>query len=679
LRGAVQPLLTQALVVLIPGILVTAAIFRPGSLRFPGRLALAFVGGFTVVSLVTWALALFSILSTETLVTGLGIVSVASAVLGWRRAPPLERFRDLKEDFQSEAWINALGLAVMGAVAWARVGSSPLRSLLSSTGMRFWGDGVEIAVGGEIPQQTLQWGQSIEPAASKMTFNCFTAAMHLVGGPDPLINLTGAAWLVAVFLVPVLWWLGRELGLKRVAPLLPLLLVANLLILPGEFAIDLAPYRAESFGRAVAFSALALAIARLRENGDWGAFAVVGFLFGVGAATHLVPTMISIGILLWFVVYQRLRGRLSLRLGIQVAAGIVLAPLVMAVIWFLPGATLGFTGLSQPAPVAGPEDRFDPTLLFASGRRVPLEKIQTRDWYEPPSQIAKGLIRNTLDVPVQNGWLWLGVAAIVALTLLLLAPDSLRPVALASIATLVNIVAASLLFSRLYDSVAMANFGQRRLFDYAQLVVWLILLLVAELILIQASRLQPRLALAILVAGTVVLATQLLPDLRDLRQPPALASRQIEILDWTRDNTPCDSRILSNRRTSGSFQVLTGRAGINEGMGPFFRPELLQLVNRFLIDTNTFYGDPARGREFLEEHGVDYVVLYQGVGGTRDLRRARGFPELMEQASFLQLVYSGRASNVYRVDGLQPDTVPRPSDHPGYVCQRGPIQPEEVR
>ncbi|MGH2698870.1 MAG: hypothetical protein ACRDJL_06680 [Actinomycetota bacterium] len=668
-----QPLLIQALVVLIPGVLVTAAIFRPGSLGIPGRLALTFVGGYTVVSLVTWVLALFSILSTTTLVVGLGIVSIASAVRAWRRAPPLERFRVLKSDFLDEAWVNGLGLAVMGAVAWARFGLSPLRSLLSSTGMRFWADGVEIAAGGEIPHQTLQWGESIEPAASKMAFNCFTAAMHLVGGPHPLINLTGALWLVAVFMVPVLWWLGRELGLNRVAPLLPLLLVANRLILPGEFTNDLAPYRAESFGRAVAFSALALAIARIRGNGGWGAFAVVGFLFGVGAATHLVPTMISIGILFWYLVYQRIRARLSLRLGIQVASGIALAALVMMVIWFLPGATLGFTGVKQPAPVAGPEDRFDPTLRFASGRRVPLEKIQARDWYEPPSEIARSLVGRVLGVPVENGWLWLGGAAIVAVALLLLSPDRLRPVALASIATGANIMVAALLFSRLYDSVAMANFGQRRLFDYAQLVVWLILLLIAELLLIQATRLRPSIALVILVSFTLVLATLLLSDFREEREPAAIAFSHIEIYDWIRDNTHCDARVLSNRRTSGAFQVLTGRAGVNEGMGPFFRPGLLQRVNRFLIDTNAFYGDPGRGRDFLEEHGVDYVVLYQGLGG-RDLRRARGFPDLMEQAPFLQLVFSGRTAKLYRVDGLQPDSVPRPSEYPGYVCQSGPIR-----
>jgi len=675
MRGDLQLLLIQALVVLIPGILVTAAVLRPGSLSIPGRIALSFVGGYSVVSLVTWLLAVFSILSRTTLTVGLGIASVAAAIVAWRRSSPRERFHDLKQDFKADTWGNAVGLAVMGGVAWARLGFSPLPSFLSFTGMRFWGDGVEIATSGDVPHQTLQWGQSIEPAASKMFTNCFTAAMHLVGGEHALINITGPIWLVSVFLVPVLWWLGRELGLTRVAPLLPLVLVANPFLLPGEFTKDLIPYRAESFGRAVAFSALALAIARIHENGNWGDFAVVGFLFGIAATTHLVPTVVAIGILVWFLVYQRVRGRLSFRLGIRTAAALALAGLVTATIWFLPGASLAFTGVKQPAPVAGPEDRVDPTLLFSSGRRVPLEKIQARDWYTPPDKIADRLVGDFFEGSVQNGWLWLFIAVAIAVALLFLAPDRLRPIALASIATGVNIIVASLIFSRLYDSMAMANFGHRRLFDYAHLAVWLIILLVVDLVLIQIARLQPRIAPAIVVTLTLVLAVPLLSDLRELREHPARAFPQIEVLDWVRDNTDCDARILSNTRTSGAFQVLTGRAGVNEGMGPFFRPELLRQVNRFLIDTKAFYWDPENGRDFLEEQGVDYVVLYRGVGDSRAIRQAKGFPHLMEQTPFLQLVYSGSAANIYRVDGLSPDAdVARPSDHPGYVCQSGSIR-----
>jgi hypothetical protein len=668
-------LLIQALVVLVPGILVTAAVLRPGSLSIPGRIALSFVGGYSVVSLVTWLLAVFSILSRTTLTASLGLLSLAMAFVAWRRASPRERFHDLIEDFKADSWGNALGLAVIGVVAWARLGFSPLPSFLSFTGMRFWGDGVEIASSGGIPHQTLQWGQSIEPAASKMFTNCFTAAMHLVGGEHALVNITGAVWLVAVFLVPVFWWLGRELGLTRVAPLLPLLLVANPLLLPGEFTKDLIPYRAESFGRAVAFSGLALAIARINGNRGWSDFAVVGFLFGIAATTHLVPTVIAIGILVWFLVYQRVRGRLSLRLGIRTIAALALAGLVTATIWFLPGATLAFTGVKQPAPVAGPEDQFDPTLLFASGRRVSLEKIQAREWYTPPDKIADGLVGSFFEGPVQNSWLWIVVAFGVAVVLLFLAPDGLRPVALASIATVVNIIAAALLFSRLYDSMAMANFGQRRLFDYAQFAVWLTILLAIDLILIQTARLQPRVASVIIAVLTVVLAVPLLSDLRELRTHPAHAFPRLEILEWVRDNTDCDARILSNTRTSGAFQVLTGRAGVNEGMGPFFRPELLQQVNRFLIDTKAFYWEPERGRAFLEEQGVDYVVLYRAVRDTRAIRQAKGFPHLMKQTPFLRLVYSGRAANIYRVEGLSLDgAVARPSDHPGYICQSGAIR-----
>lgn len=669
-----QSLLTQALVVLIPGALVTAATFRPGSLNLPGRLALTFAGGYSVVSVVTWILALFSILSRTSLIVGLTLVAIASAIVAWRRAAPRKRLHDLVDDFRSEPWINATGLAVVAGIAWARFGFSPLRSLTAFTGMRFWGDGVEIATAGEVPNLTLQWGQSIAPAASKMAFNCFTAAMHLVGGPHPLINITGAVWLGAVAIAPVLWWLGRELGLKLTAPLLPLLLVANPTLLGGEFTNDLLPYRAESFGRVVAFSALALAILRVREKGSWGDFAVVGALFGIAAATHLVPTVVSIGILFWYVVYRAVRRRLSLRLGIKAAAGLALAGLLAATLWFLPGATLAFTGVAKPAPVAGPEDRFDPTALFGGGRRVPLEKIEARDWNRPPSEIAARLVEDTTGGSVENAWLWLGLAAIAMVTLVILAPDGPRPVAIASLATGLNILVAALVFARVYDAMAMANFGQRRLFDYAHLVVWLLILLLLELLLVLVKRLEPRLALALLLVSTLAIGIRLLPDLRAQPEPPRSAFGEIEVLNWVRENAPCDARILSNLRTSGAYQVLTGRAGVAEGMGPFFRPELLRSVNRFLIASKDFYMNPLGARSFLEEHGVDYVVLYTGVGNTRSIRRAQGYPQSMERAPFLQLVFTGQAANIYRVEGLQLDTVPRSPGHPGYVCQSGSIQ-----
>jgi hypothetical protein len=671
----VSALLIESLVVLAPGAIMTAALFPPGSLSIPGRLALMYVVGYSAVAVVTWILATMSVLTATTLLVALGAVSLGAAILAWRRGSAMERFRQLANELRAELWPTVLGLAVMVAVATIRVGFSPLRSFLSYTALRFWGDGVEIATAGEIPQRTLQWGQSIAPAASKMLFNCFTAAMDLVSGPDTLPSIAGATLLPAVFVVPALWWLGRELGLGLTAPILPLVVTANLFLFSEEFAADLTPFRAESFGRVVAFSALALCIVAIRTRAGWFPFAFAGFLFGVAALTHLVPTVIALGILGWIAVYELVRRRLSLQVGLRLAGGLILAALMVPLVWFLPGATLGFTGVKGPAPVVGPVEGIDPTRLFATGRRVPLEKTERTDWYLPPQVFARRLVESTVGVPVQNGWLWLGLAGAGTVLLTILAPDRLRPAGVAALALGANIMVATLIFARFYDSFAMALFGPRRLFDYAPIVVWLLLLLMLELFLKLAGKLHPGVPIAIGVACGLVLMALLLPDLREMRVVPSAATVEVEVLNWVRDNTPCDARILSNKRTSGAFQVLSGRVGVNEGMGPFFRPELMDRVNRFLIETNRFYAYPFGKRKFLARYGVDYVVLFRGAGGTRDLKKARGFPQVMERTNYLTPVYSTDAANIYRVEGAETNAdLPQAADHPGYVCQTGAIE-----
>jgi hypothetical protein len=670
------PVLIESLVLLIPGALLTAVLFRPGSLTIPGLLTLAFVGGYSVAALVAWALALLSVLTPATLLAGLATVSVLFGALAWRRGPPGERLRDLKAQLRADPWDAVLGLTVMGVVAWVRLSFSPVLSLPTNTGMRFWADGLEIATAGEIPDRTLQWGQSIAPAASKMLFNCFTAAMSLLGGPDALPNIAGAVWLIAVFTIPALWWLGRELGLGLTAPVLSLVLAGNPTIITGEFTRDLNPYRAESVGRVVAFSALALAIAAIRENSGRSRFVIVGLLFAIATPTHLVPTAVSLGILLWWVVYCLGRRRVSRQVVTRLAAGLVLGAAVASIIWFLPNSTLAFGGVTERAPVAAPEDRFDPTLLFSQGRRVPLEAIQERDWYTPPAALARRLVGITIKAPVQNGWLWIGVAAGLAVLMTLVAPERLRPVGVVSMALTTNTVLATLLFARVYDAGALANFGLRRLADYGPLIVWLLLLLMIELILIGIKRIDRRLPVVGILVSALLLLIILMPDLREVGEGSERNRREIEVLNWVRDNTPCDVRILSNKRTSGTFQVLTGRAGVNEGMGPFFRPELLRNVNRFLIRTNRFFANPSDNGPFLTKHGVDYVLLFWRAGGrTRDLRSARGYPMDMEEAPFLELLHGGGGASIYRVNAVDSsEHLPEPSDHPGYVCQRGPIK-----
>jgi hypothetical protein len=119
-----------------------------------------------------------------------------------------------------------------------------------------------------------------------------------------------------------------------------------------------------------------------------------------------------------------------------------------------------------------------------------------------------------------------------------------------------------------------------------------------------------------------------------------------------RTNTPCDARLLTNSRTVGAFQAVTGRISVTEGMGPFLRPIMLRRVINLFMDARRFFRDPSAEREFLVQRGVDYVVVSRGL--------AIGHPSLvgavneqaLESASFLEQVADTPEFTVYRVTDL---------------------------
>jgi hypothetical protein len=131
---------------------------------------------------------------------------------------------------------------------------------------RYWVDGMEIADAGQVPASTLHYGDIYPTATSKIVLNTFSAAVDLLLGGDAETGLNALLFVGALGSAVGLWAIGWELGLRYTAPLLAVLTVANRPVLNGELPVDLANYKAEIFGRMVAFCAAPLMLHVLRKG-----------------------------------------------------------------------------------------------------------------------------------------------------------------------------------------------------------------------------------------------------------------------------------------------------------------------------------------------------------------------------------------------------------------------------
>ena len=256
---SVGAVLGVALLLLVPGIPASLALARPGRLDTVTRLALAPVLGSVLVAFVAFMLTVPGMLHPATFFPGLGLVTAALSYLVIRRDGGF--LRHIRTDIanrQGDPWPVVLGLAVVVAVAVVRWSFAPDVHFSAASGWRYWADAVEIADAGRVPPASLQYGTDLVPTVSKVFLNALNAGASFVIGRSALPALGALLFVGSVGFAGVLWSLGRELGLRWTAPLLPLLMVANRRWLGTEITTDLDAYRAETFGRLLAFGALAL-------------------------------------------------------------------------------------------------------------------------------------------------------------------------------------------------------------------------------------------------------------------------------------------------------------------------------------------------------------------------------------------------------------------------------------
>jgi hypothetical protein len=672
----------------VPGAVATSALLPPNRMSLPGRLALTFGLGFSIVGVVSFGLALATVLSLLSLITTLALFTVGMAVVAIRRGAPRDRLRAVGAELRARPWQLLTGLAVLVAIAVARARLSPLTAIASDAPLRYWADGMDIASTGGIPEQSLQWGDLYAPSAMKMLMNSFSGAMSLVGGPEALPVIGVLMWISAVGLATTLWWLALELGFSWTAPLLPLVVSANNLLFGGEeISADLISYRAENFGRVIAFCALALAVHNLRAGREGGlpGYLVAGALIGVSSSFHLVPTFVALALLMFFAITflveetwkrsgRRWRHDAEARAAVaHLGAAGAVALLLAGSVVFMGRGDLALQGAGGTDAYAIDGREPDPTLLFVEGRRVPVSAAEGRAWYQPPGRLVGTFLRRATGTEVTAPWIWLSAGVVGAIVMIVFVPASLRPAATAALGLLAALLIVSLAFAYLYNLWAQANFGPRRLFDYASTPVYLLLLVLLEVAFFRLSRVRSWIPGGTLAVSAALLASMLLPP---LRPGPGLIKpgvKTIRDLEWIRRNTPCDARLVSNRRTNATYQVLTGRVSVTEGMGPHLRPEMLGTIIDLLQRNQAFFRNPSLHRDYLEDEAIDHVVVVRGAG--HGLRAVAGNPGLMDKAGFLRLVHKGERANVYEVvDPEQPDEFPDPANFPGFECRRDPIE-----
>jgi hypothetical protein len=650
-----------AATVVVPGATALLALSRRISPPVPTALALVLALGYTVSGSVALVLALAHVFSTAAFAIGLvaAVAALLTVALSSGRPPRPAWVRRPAEAELPALAAGGLGLAV---VAFSALRVDPAVNLTSGGRWRYWADGREIAVLGHVPSSVHQWGASYPTTVSKVFLNAFTAGFSSLAGADVLPGYGALYLLGLVGTAAALWALAWELELRATSPLVPLLCAAFLHLhgvgVSERFAGIEGLYKAEWIGRMVAFTSLALAIRGLRR-GERSSLLLGGGLLAVAAVTHGVPTLVVLLLGVAYLAAWSVAERRPRQAAVAVLTVALPATLVAGVVLLAAGGNLGFGGATSPyVEVNGA----DPTALFTGSGRG----LRSGTFYLQPWLLAKRLAEAGLSTEPGTLVMVLLIVAVAAAAVLGLwrMPRDLAPLpaTAALFGLLLWLVAVA--FSARSHAYIPATFGQRRLFDFANLAVLLAVLPWLEL----AARrfaghgrrtLVPALA-AVAVAAAVAHQLQPAPVGSD-------AGRLAAAMNAVHANVPCGARILPNRRSNAAFEVLAGRESVLEGMAPYLRPTMLSSVlTQIRQAEQVLRGDPA-GRDLLRREGIGYVVLLSGKSGSVSRASRR---QALAQAEGLQQVYADRNVVIYRVDGAPPPGQPAP----GFDCQAPPVR-----
>jgi len=655
-----------ATLVLAAGAVASAAVYPPGTVALPTRVASAFGLGYAVAALTPALLVVLHVFDRVPTAAALLVVVAALGVAGHRRCRPLRALADdVRGQVRAAPVALALGAAVIVAIAAARL-AVPVAPVHGA--WRYWADGLELAAVGHVPAASLQWGVLHPPAVSKMAGNAFTGELSFVFAAHPLAGMATALWLAVTGYAVGLFAFGWELGLRKTSPLLPLLGIAGAhlplgISLNADSIAKLTFFQDEDMGRAVALIGAAMALPCLRGEAGRAARVATGCVLAAAGLTHAIPAGVAVAFLL---AYALLRlGRRETRRTALAAMGVILATAGLAAIVLL-GPSHGEIGL-QGASGGGYAlflGRYDPTAYADNRFLLPKPKGHAR-WYEPPTTTISEL------VDAATGWTTHGAGLLAALiatavavaAVLVWGTQGLRLAVLSAVALEAVLLAVALAFSYRQSLYVPATFGERRLFEYASIPVMLVALAAVETGLARLGGASTR-APAVIAAGLVVLVLAAAGPSRVRGDVPTGAGTA-DYIAAARLATPCNARILPTVTSKGAFQALTGRADILEGMAPFLRPAILRTTVRLTHLARRYLAHPAAHPGFLDAEHVDDLLIGRGkAAGWAAFAHAPGLAFVRQVGAVRVYRHVGRGAGRGGV---------RPDDAPGYTCRRTPF------
>jgi len=636
----------------VPGIAASLAAFPPGRISLVTRAAAAFGLGYAVAGGCAFVLSSVHAFRLYIFIPLWLAASAVLWVLALRRASLRDQARAIAADVRSDRFPLLLGGLVVAAVLVVHFG---LIYMLGGPHYVYYLNGLEIANAHGVPAATPEYGQSWPPATDKIFLDAFTGVVFLLNH-NVLIGPGVLLWLATLGAALGLWASAWELGLRYTGSLLPLLVLSNRVILDTGATRAFTEYRAEDFGWAVAFCALALGIAAIRDGG-WNRIIAAGVVLAAASGSHLIPVVLVVFALCFVGVAELLRdesNRARLATVRQVIAVGAVSGLGGLAIRLFAGGAFGLEGASDPGGYAAIHTTFDPTAYLYTGAFLPRVAAGSRQWYVPPRRVIGSMFADALGTrwPLWAVVFLVGGALLAAALLFLLVKTDLRTVGVVGIGILAAVVFVALAFDFHYHVYIDATFGIRRMAQFSSLGLILIGLGVVEALLMLLSRTELQLAMVAAVVPAVLLGALVLPSSGVSPGFRHLSRERLEFVNWVRTHTPCGARFLVNQRTEGTLTTLTGRDTLTEGMGAFLRLGQMPYVVNLMLDTRNFYRSAPSQEAFLRQHNITYVV----VARTNDLL---GYPgpihtpttTATDAAPFLRPVYVTPSVVVYRVAG----------------------------
>ena len=596
---------------LVPGVGAALAVAPPGAVAIETRIALAFGLGYALVAGAAILLALAHVFARPSFVAAVVVATAVVWFLAVKRASLRAHWAALVTQAREAPFPLAAGLALVLAVALLWPFQPEGRVLSIRPAWRYWADGLELGAAGHVPSQSGQWGYEIPTTVSKVVLNAFEGGISMLLGPHPLAPMHAILVVATVGFVAALLALGRELGLGNFAPLLPALtvLVPKSWPLSHEIPNHHGWYSAEGLGRMVAFSALLLGIYAVGTR-TRGPVLLTGVLLAIAGLTHGVPTLVAGVLLALYALGVVLLDRKLFRPVLVGGAALVALTGVLYVgVLGLSGGDLGFQGATGGSAFSRFPANVDPTRSFTNGKILP-RKNKEGHFLISPREIARRLVTQVFNPPrsARAGLvivLLLGAAS----ALLALRARQFLPVVLMAWGLTAAVVAIGLFFSYRSETRVPGDFGVRRLYPYAALLPALLVPAFLEAIsrfFVTRKRIAAAVIALAVAALAVAAAVERIPH-RPL--PHARAGRHV--IERVAETVPCNTRMLVNWRTAGTWEAATGRRALTEGMAPWLRPAILQHVLPVLIGANEFFDDPQANRDYLVRERVQYLVVVE--------------------------------------------------------------------